>query len=56
MTSPEQRLPLPAGEMEQQGACTVCGEVFPANDLAWTGSGLLCPFCLAEKESCGCSD
>lgn len=36
--------------------CVCCGRSFPAKDLAWHREGLLCPDCLRERESCGCSD
>lgn len=36
--------------------CVCCGRSFPPKDLAWHSEGLLCPDCLRERESCGCSD
>lgn len=38
--------------------CDLCGGVYDLVKLAWTEDGkfFCCPECLAEEESCGCSD
>jgi len=45
-----------AGPEARQEACAVCGALFPLSTLAGTSRGLLCPFCLAEEQACGCED
>ena len=44
---------LPASEEMQ---CAICGRIFAIDDLAWHLSQLICRDCLAELNSCGCSD
>ena len=46
----------PGSSEEPTACCTVCGRSFALCDLTWETAGLLCSLCLAEKESCGCSD
>ncbi|MFZ5775220.1 MAG: hypothetical protein ACOY3Z_07035 [Thermodesulfobacteriota bacterium] len=41
---------------DQQAACAVCDRLFPMTQLTWEREGHLCPMCLAERQSCGCSD
>ncbi len=44
----------------QQGraSCQLCNRLFVPGDLAWSAASdrLLCPDCLAEENSCGCTD
>lgn len=46
----------PRRNAEQTARCTVCGKGYRPAELTWVNGSLLCPQCLAEKESCGCSD
>ncbi|MEN8140565.1 MAG: hypothetical protein ABFR97_05005 [Thermodesulfobacteriota bacterium] len=39
-----------------EALCEQCGRTFPTADITGTGGSWLCPWCLAEAESCGCSD
>ncbi|MBU2538004.1 MAG: hypothetical protein KKH22_06170 [Proteobacteria bacterium] len=43
-------------ELEQSETCTVCGKEYRPAELVWVADALLCPLCLVEEESCGCSD
>lgn len=49
-------LMVTARSTEQTAICTVCGKEYCPAELVWVNAVLLCALCLAEKESCGCSD
>lgn len=42
--------------LAQTETCAVCGKEFRPSELVRVAGVLLCPLCLAEEESCGCSD
>ena len=43
---------------EQKPACQVCGRELKTDISIWQedDGGMVCSECLAERESCGCSD
>lgn len=46
----------PQPKAKELEICTVCGKAYRPAELVWVHGDLLCPLCLAENESCGCSD
>jgi len=45
-----------SAKIPQESPCACCKKTFAADQLSPEPEGLLCPECLAEQISCGCSD
>lgn len=43
---------------KKKSICSMCGRELQTDECRWQedGEGMICSDCLAERESCGCSD